>query len=324
MTETNKRFGFVVLHYGGEEVTVQCVEAIRKHCSNYNTEIVLVDNCSPDGSGKRLQEQYKNEERIHVILTEKNLGFANGNNVGFKKAKDLGCDYICVMNNDVFLQDDVFCSQIDDAYRKYHYGVLGPHVTLPGNKENLMQFQLKSLDFYESELKRISRLNRYYSSRLYPLREMANRFIRSVQRVGRNVAQTIKGYKQSADTATTAGQGNTPDYSIYHQVHEQVLLHGCCLIFSEAYSQKFDNAFNEKTFMFREEELLFLRCMEQELKTVYEPTINILHLEDVSTNSVCRTNRQKEIFICSNQEKSLGLLIEEMKKSNTNNSNTTM
>lgn len=303
MTRKNIRFGFVVLHYGGEDVTVRCVETIKKNCEKYNTEIVLVDNCSPDGSGARLKKRFTDREHIHVLLTDRNLGFAGGNNTGYKYArKQLACDYICVMNNDVFLQSEEFCPQILDAYTKHHFSVLGPHVTLPGNQENLMQFDMKELAFYEKELKRFHSLNRYYSSKLFPLREAANRVIRRLQSICKK-----KSAKESPKPQIT-------DYSIYHQVHEHVLLHGCCLIFSPDYVKLFDTAFNPKTFMFREEELLYLRCMEHNLKTVYEPAINILHLEDVSTNTVCRTNRQREIFICGNQEKSLSILIQEMKR----------
>ena len=44
-------FAFVVLHYNEPKVTEKCVKAIRENTKKYSSEIVIVDNCSPDGSG---------------------------------------------------------------------------------------------------------------------------------------------------------------------------------------------------------------------------------------------------------------------------------
>ena len=43
-------FAFVVLHYNEPKVT-ENVKAIRENTKKYSSEIVIVDNCSPDGSG---------------------------------------------------------------------------------------------------------------------------------------------------------------------------------------------------------------------------------------------------------------------------------
>ena len=42
-------FAFVVLHYNEPKVTEKCVKAIRENTKKYSSEIVIVDNCSPDG-----------------------------------------------------------------------------------------------------------------------------------------------------------------------------------------------------------------------------------------------------------------------------------
>lgn len=44
-------FAFVVLHYNEPKVTEKCVKAIRENTKKHSSEIVIVDNCSPDGSG---------------------------------------------------------------------------------------------------------------------------------------------------------------------------------------------------------------------------------------------------------------------------------
>ena len=91
-------FAFVILHYNTIEDTILCVDSIKENVnSNYN--IVIVDNCSPNGSGKLVKEKYCNDVDIHVILSERNEGFARGNNIGFIFAKErLHSKFIILMN----------------------------------------------------------------------------------------------------------------------------------------------------------------------------------------------------------------------------------
>ena len=291
-------FGFVVLHYGGIETTKECIAKIQYICGA-NSEIVVVDNCSPDGSGRELQEYYVEQKKVYVLLNSSNLGFARGNNAGYRYLRERRhCDFICVMNNDVMLRQPDMESCVTELYEETGFAVLGPHVTLRGEQENIFDFSLKPVEFYVSEYKRLYGLYRYFSSRLYPERELVNRAIRSVQSIGK---------KQEPDRKPEV------DVSIYRKPHENVLLHGCCLFFSPVYIERFEDCFCPDTFMFKEEELLYLRCRQAGLKTLYSPKLDVLHLEDVSTDTVYKKNREKEIFVCKNQAESLRVLIRAMR-----------
>ena len=70
---------FVILHYCAVQSTIDAVESIRKYSS---TEIVIVDNASPDKSGFELLRKYSHAPNIYVILNQSNEGFARGNNIG--------------------------------------------------------------------------------------------------------------------------------------------------------------------------------------------------------------------------------------------------
>ena len=76
---------FVILHYMALEETVVCVESIL-HNVEGEKRIVVVDNASPNGSVKQLRERYEDEPLVDVIETGKNLGFARGNNFGYRYA----------------------------------------------------------------------------------------------------------------------------------------------------------------------------------------------------------------------------------------------
>ena len=59
-------------------------------------------------------------------------------------------------------------------------------------------------------------------------------------------------------------------------------------------------------------QLLYLRCKEAGIPMVYCPEVRILHLEDISTDYIYKTERKKEIFNLENQIKSLGILLEHL------------
>jgi len=73
-----------------------------------NYEVVIVDNCSTDGSFeeiKKYAERFTDKFAIKIIRTEKNLGFTGGNNVGFK-ARDKDSKYVVLVNNDFVLDPE--------------------------------------------------------------------------------------------------------------------------------------------------------------------------------------------------------------------------
>ena len=147
-----KRFAFVILHYYTIEDTKKCVESILEKCNN--VYIVIVDNASPNNTGKELEKLYKTNNKIKVILSKENLGFAKGNNIGFKYAKEkLNADFIIMCNNDTYLLQDDFLNLIEEEYKISKFAVLGPKILLPNNKINTVQINMQSLKSLKKQQK---------------------------------------------------------------------------------------------------------------------------------------------------------------------------
>ena len=70
---------------------------------------------------------------------------------------------------------------------------------------------------------------------------------------------------------------------------------------------------NNKTFLYREEELLYILLCKNNLESIYTPELRIHHLEDVSTDMIVNTPKKKREFIYRNEIASLKILINEMK-----------
>ncbi|MEK4482636.1 glycosyltransferase [Paenibacillus sp. FSL R5-0876] len=70
----------VVLNYNDYETTYKYITKIKNYSSL--DKIVIVDNCSSDNSYSLLKEL--KSEKVDVISTERNNGYASGNNFGIK------------------------------------------------------------------------------------------------------------------------------------------------------------------------------------------------------------------------------------------------
>lgn len=103
-----------VLNYNRADDTIECVNSLFK--TNYpSMEILLVDNCSTDGSYEKIREAFP---EIKVIRNEKNLGYTGGVNVSIMQAQLRAPDYIMVLNNDT-LVDPQFIDYLVDAMEKH-------------------------------------------------------------------------------------------------------------------------------------------------------------------------------------------------------------
>jgi GT2 family glycosyltransferase len=84
----------VVVNYNGERYLSACLEALGRQELDGGFEVVLVDNGSSDGS---IETARRDHAWARVIETGRNLGFAAGNNVGFRAAAGR---YIVLLNSD--------------------------------------------------------------------------------------------------------------------------------------------------------------------------------------------------------------------------------
>lgn len=87
---------FIIVNWNGRSFISSCIDSIFNQTYK-NFEIIVVDNCSSDGSVDFFGEKYPD---IKIVELKKNYGFALGNNMGFKESSG---KYIALINNDVVL-----------------------------------------------------------------------------------------------------------------------------------------------------------------------------------------------------------------------------
>ena len=80
----------------------------------------MVDNASKEDEASTISEQYP---QVKVIRSDKNLGFAGGNNLGIKEAKG---DYVFLINNDTFFKRFNIDSLIERLESSNKIGIVCP------------------------------------------------------------------------------------------------------------------------------------------------------------------------------------------------------
>ena len=73
----------IILNYNDASTTMSLVDEIREY--NCLDSIVVVDNCSTDGSWKQLKA-LRDLDKVHVLRTEENGGYGSGNQAGIDYA----------------------------------------------------------------------------------------------------------------------------------------------------------------------------------------------------------------------------------------------
>ena len=91
-----------------------------------------------------------------------------------------------------------------------------------------------------------------------------------------------------------------------------VPLHGCAIIFSNKYVDKYKYPFYNDTFLFHEEEFLYNRVLKDNLISLYDPSLKIYHKEGSSIKRKNKKTRNSKLFREKERIKSLELLLKEM------------
>ena len=99
------KLAIVILNYNGKEFIPECLESIRQlKAGSDSIHTIVVDNASTDISPQLIENQFS---EITLIRNQKNLGFAEGNNVGIRSALETGFDAVMLLNNDTKVHPDL-------------------------------------------------------------------------------------------------------------------------------------------------------------------------------------------------------------------------
>ncbi len=119
--KTDKKCSIIMLNLNTSDYTEETINSIQHH-TGYPYELIIVDNGSNDKSMDVLKRLKKNKMIDKIVTSNKNLGFAGGNNLGAKEATG---DYICFINNDVIVSPK-WLTKLIDVFKDEKTGAVGP------------------------------------------------------------------------------------------------------------------------------------------------------------------------------------------------------
>ncbi len=113
------KLSVVIVNYNVKFFLEQCLISVLKAIDSINSEIIVVDNNSIDGSVKMLKDRFP---QVQIIENKDNLGFSRANNQAIQICKG---EYILLLNPDTLLEDDTLKKVITFADSKPDAGGIG-------------------------------------------------------------------------------------------------------------------------------------------------------------------------------------------------------
>lgn len=272
---------FVILHYKNIKDTIECLDSIKNIKTTKKISIIVVDNNTLSDTDENRIKKYTTD----IIKLDDNLGFAKANNIGSKYAiEKYKPDFICVINNDTIIEQSKFIDEIYECYNKTNFDVMGPKIITNGG-ESVNPFPAyNSLEIINEKIKYTKKLIKIYNNVL--LRNLLVIYMK-IKKIFKKPIHLTNGKESSLN----------------------VSLHGCAVIFSKKYYQKFSDVFYNGTFLYHEEEFLEYRRKKNNLLFYYDSNLEIFHKESASLNDKFKNNNyQKLIFRNKEILKSLELL----------------
>lgn len=108
----------VIVTYNGMAWLAKCLASIPKEYS-----VVVIDNNSSDNSVPFIEQNYP---QVQVFKETKNLGFGQANNKGMLYALENDADYVYLLNQDAYLEENTIQGLIEIHRAHEQLGILSP------------------------------------------------------------------------------------------------------------------------------------------------------------------------------------------------------
>jgi len=112
----------ILLNWNNASDTIRCVRSIEAWHTP-SPRIWVVDNSSQDDSVAQLRQSCPN---IRLLLSERNLGFAAGNNLAIRQAMGAGATYLFLLNNDAAISEGDVLRLMTTLETTPQAGIVGP------------------------------------------------------------------------------------------------------------------------------------------------------------------------------------------------------
>ena len=123
MRLTDNNIAAVVVTYNRKELLRQCIQKLLSQ-KEISCDVFVIDNASTDGTAEMVKEEFDCPQVIYRN-TGSNLGGAGGFQFGVKKAVEAEYEYVWIMDDDTFVEENALQAFMDtDKDLKGNWGFL--------------------------------------------------------------------------------------------------------------------------------------------------------------------------------------------------------
>lgn len=150
----------IILNYNSSDDCRKCVSFLKRQ-EGVELELVLVDNCSPDGDKVKA---LCHEQGCTFIASPENRGYNAGNNIGLRYAAEKGYKYALIANPDMeFPQTDYVKRLVEVMEKENNIVAVGSEIIgINGDSQNPIDF----ISFWDEFLWPLSGLKHFFSKKM--------------------------------------------------------------------------------------------------------------------------------------------------------------
>jgi GT2 family glycosyltransferase len=119
------RVSVIIPLYLGRDVICQCLQSVLKSQIEFELQVIVVDDASPDGAGAMVGSEFSD---VEIITNRKNLGYAASVNRGLLAADG---DFLFLLNQDTELQRDTITILVNKLTQNSELTAVAPRLLKP-------------------------------------------------------------------------------------------------------------------------------------------------------------------------------------------------
>lgn len=123
----------IILNWNNFTDTEKCIDSLLS-IRNSSIRPVIIDNHSTDDCVKLLKSKY---DHLPILVSNKNIGYAGGMNLGIKYALNNSADYIIISNNDIIYPKDFLAPLLQTIQKDDSIGIVSPKVLYVHDRQKI-------------------------------------------------------------------------------------------------------------------------------------------------------------------------------------------
>ncbi|MCS6949825.1 MAG: glycosyltransferase family 2 protein [bacterium] len=118
----------LIVNWNTRELLRACLQSLRRYPLSEPMEVWVLDNASPDGSAEMVRTEFP---EVHLVASERNLGYAAGNNLLLQKAQG---EYLLLLNPDTEVTEGALDTAVQYLREHPDVAALGAKLVYPDGR----------------------------------------------------------------------------------------------------------------------------------------------------------------------------------------------